>query len=48
MVLRCLQKEPILLSNDKAKVLDSAYKQAMERVEGQMGDQTMLAKQVLV
>ncbi|KAI9763767.1 MAG: hypothetical protein M1840_009092 [Geoglossum simile] len=48
MALRCLWKEPILLSNDKAKALDSAYKQAMERIEGQMGDQTTLAKQVLV
>ncbi|KAI9854336.1 MAG: hypothetical protein M1813_001290 [Trichoglossum hirsutum] len=48
MALRCLWKEPILLSNDKAKALDSAYKQAMERIEGQMGDQTALAKQVLV
>ena len=47
MALRCLRKEPILLSNDKVKALDSAYEQAMERIKGQMGDQTVLAKQVL-
>src|SRR5437667_12719368 len=45
--MRCIRKEPILLSNDKAKALDSAYEQAMERIEGRMGDQTVLAKQVL-
>ncbi|KAI9782389.1 MAG: hypothetical protein M1839_005262 [Geoglossum umbratile] len=47
MAMRHLRKEPTLLSDDKAKALDSAYEQAMERIEGQMGDQTMLAKQVL-
>ncbi|KAH0536092.1 hypothetical protein FGG08_006997, partial [Glutinoglossum americanum] len=47
MALGCLRKESILLSNDKAKVLDSAYEQAMKRIEGQMGDQPVLAKQVL-
>jgi hypothetical protein len=45
--LKGLQREATVFSNDHTKALDSAYKHAMERIEGQIGDQTMLAKQVL-
>jgi hypothetical protein len=45
--LKSLQKEPKVLSDGNTKALDFAYKQAMERIEDQIGDQIALAKQVL-
>ncbi|OCK78779.1 purine and uridine phosphorylase, partial [Lepidopterella palustris CBS 459.81] len=44
--LKRLRKESNISGNN-TKALDSAYRQAMERIEGQIGDKTVLAKQVL-
>lgn len=45
--LKSLRKESKVVGHDNTKVLDFAYKQAMERIEGQVGDQHLLGKQVL-
>jgi ankyrin repeat protein len=44
MALRTLQKAA---KHDNVKAIDQAYEQAMKRIEGQVADSHMLAKQVL-
>ncbi|KAH0560062.1 hypothetical protein GP486_003417 [Trichoglossum hirsutum] len=46
IALKSLQRESKVTS-DSTKALDTAYENAMERIENQIGDRTVLAKQVL-
>jgi ankyrin repeat protein len=47
MALRTLQTDSKASEHDKVKALDQAYEQAMKRIEAQVADSYMLAKQIL-
>lgn len=47
IALKYLQKESQASTDNNTRALDQAYEQAMKRIEGQVADSHMLAKQVL-